>query len=775
MSTINNFIIGWLLVSLCLLIGISNSFAQNCPHQLKGVLLDQQTSSPLPFATVYISEVEQGNVTDSLGQFNIPQVCSGSYLLSISYIGYKGLDTLVTIPMNAPISLTLRPLNEQLDDFTIEDQRHQRIAQAVQSISGIELQTKAGGDLAATLREMPGVQALKTSATAAKPVIHGLHGNRILILTNGVRLEAQQWRLDYAPEIDPFIAQNITLVQGANSVRYGSDAIGGVVLLNPPPLRKNTGIGGEINLIGFSNNRQGTASGMLDGQFKKTPDLSWRIQGTLARGGNAKAPDYYLDNTGIKEYNFSGEIGYQKERYGISTFYSQYNSEFGIYRGSHNHNLRDIIDIFEGEVPPDTTGFSYEILRPRQSAEHELFKVGAYFKPTEKGTLRATYARQFNRREEFDITHGQAILDENLAPQLGLKLTTHSVDLSWDQTINSQWESTIGLSTARKRNNFSGVSFIPRYTSLLGGIYTIQTYTLGALQLEGGLRYDFENREVELEAETPTFNYSNISYNLGANYRISNFWHLNANIGRAWRATTVAELFSDGVNHGEAAVELGNPNLDSERVFSGIVGLKYNNFKGLRSNLTVYYKQFQNYIFLAPASYPTLTIRGIFPTYNYEQAKARFTGADFDTEIPIRGGLSAFFRGSVLRAYNQTADDDLILIPPNNFSYGVKYQLNNDGPLDQSFIRVSMQHFNRQNHFPDSTEIILPPDAYQLLQVDAVARIQLKKQPIYLGFSIYNALNRTYRSYLNRMRYFADEPGRNVVIRLKVPFGRDAF
>ncbi len=774
MNSTYNFINRWLL-GLFLLVGMSHSFAQNCPHQLNGVLQDQQTGKSLSYATVYLPEVEQGGVSDSLGAFTIPLLCQGTYTLTISYIGYKSLDTLISVPTDGTISLSLRPLNEQLDDFTIEEQRHLRIAQTVQSISGMEFQTKAGGDLAATLREMPGVQALKTSATAAKPVIHGLHGNRILILTNGVRLEAQQWRLDYAPEIDPFIAQNITLVQGANSTRYGSDAIGGVVLLNPPPLRKTAGIGGEINLIGFSNNRQGTLSGMLDGQFKKTPDLSWRLQGTLARGGNAKAPDYYLDNTGMQEYNFSGEIGYQKERYGISTFYSQYNSAFGIYRGSHNHNLRDIIDIFQGAVPPDTTGFSYEILRPRQTAEHELFKVGSYFKPSDKGIIRATYARQFNRREEFDITHGQAILDENLAPQLGLKLTTHSFDLSWDQAATSQWESTIGMSVARKRNNFAGISFIPRYTSLLGGIYTIQAYTLGALQLEGGLRYDFENRDVELATETPTFNYNNISYNLGANYRISNFWHLNANIGRAWRATTVAELFSDGVNHGEAAVELGNPDLDSERVLSSMVGLKYNNFKGLRSNLTVYYKQFQNYIYLAPASYPTLTIRGIFPTYHYEQAKARFTGADFDAEIPIRNGFSTFFRGSVLRAYNQTADDDLILIPPNNFAYGVKYQISNEGPLDQSFIRVAMQHYSRQNHFPDSTDIILPPDAYQLLQIDAIARLQLKKQPIYIGFSIYNALNRTYRSYLNRMRYFADEPGRNVAIRLKVPFGRDTF
>ena len=62
-------------------------------------------------------------------------------------------------------------------------------------------------------------------------MIHGMHSNRVLILNNGVRQEGQQWGIEHAPEVDPFIANKISVIKGANSVRYGSDAIAGVVLV----------------------------------------------------------------------------------------------------------------------------------------------------------------------------------------------------------------------------------------------------------------------------------------------------------------------------------------------------------------------------------------------------------------------------------------------------------------------------------------------------------------------------------------------------------------
>jgi iron complex outermembrane receptor protein len=119
---------------------------------------------------------------------------------------------------------------------------------------------------------------LKTGSSVSKPVIHGLHSNRVLILNNGIRQEGQQWGSEHAPEIDPFIATQLTVIKGANSVRYGSDAIAGVILVEPAPMPDSAGIRGELNLVGFSNNREGVVLAIAEQRFEKNKALSWRLQ-----------------------------------------------------------------------------------------------------------------------------------------------------------------------------------------------------------------------------------------------------------------------------------------------------------------------------------------------------------------------------------------------------------------------------------------------------------------------------------------------------------------
>jgi outer membrane receptor protein involved in Fe transport len=125
---------------------------------------------------------------------------------------------------------------------------------------------------------MTGVAVLQTGSTIAKPVIHGLHSNRLLILNNGIRQEGQQWGSEHAPEIDPFIATSLKVIKGANTVRYGSGAMAGVIVVEPGELRDSTGIGGEVNLVGFSNGRSGTVSGIIEGRPQLLPNWGWRVQ-----------------------------------------------------------------------------------------------------------------------------------------------------------------------------------------------------------------------------------------------------------------------------------------------------------------------------------------------------------------------------------------------------------------------------------------------------------------------------------------------------------------
>ena len=275
------------------------------------------------------------------------------------------------------------------------------------------------------LEEVNGIRTLKTGNSIAKPIIHGLHSNRVLILNNSIRQEGQQWGAEHAPEIDPFVSNSISVIKGASAIKYGFDAIGGVVLIEPQKISDSAGMYGELNLIGFSNGRQGAISGSVNSRFKKIPALSISLQGSMKRGGNNHTPNYFLKNTGIKEYNFSSAVNWEKKNYGVNFFYSQFNTDLGIFSGSHIGNLTDLQNAFQQSEPVESSGFSYLIDRPRQHIEHELTKASYYLKTGTIGKLNFVYGRQYNLRYEYDK---HKPLNDSLAnlnnPELKLELTS---------------------------------------------------------------------------------------------------------------------------------------------------------------------------------------------------------------------------------------------------------------------------------------------------------------------------------------------------------------
>jgi hypothetical protein len=155
------------------------------------------------------------------------------------------------------------------------------------------------------LKKMAGVSSIQTGPSIMKPVIHGMHSQRVVIMNAGIRQEGQQWGSEHAPEIDPFIADRLTVVKGASSIRYGSDAVGGVILVEPRKLPHEPGLQAELNLVGMSNGRQGIASGLVEQHLGKFFDVCWRLQGTVKHAGNLSTPDLILENTAFREYNWS--------------------------------------------------------------------------------------------------------------------------------------------------------------------------------------------------------------------------------------------------------------------------------------------------------------------------------------------------------------------------------------------------------------------------------------------------------------------------------------
>ncbi|WP_081490483.1 carboxypeptidase-like regulatory domain-containing protein [Pontibacter sp. BAB1700] len=175
---------------------------QDCGLTLSGKVLDHDTREPLIGATIYIEELQRGTLSDEYGNYHFHHLCRGSYTLKVTYIGYVMERPTLRMTTSTVRNLTLHVDARQLKQVVITGERLTEEAQSAGTLSGRELETTRGLSLAESLQNLSGVSTMQTGPTISKPVIHGLHSNRILLLNNGVRHEGQQWGAEHAPEID---------------------------------------------------------------------------------------------------------------------------------------------------------------------------------------------------------------------------------------------------------------------------------------------------------------------------------------------------------------------------------------------------------------------------------------------------------------------------------------------------------------------------------------------------------------------------------------------
>ena len=760
---------------LSILLLAVNAFGQEaCMLVLRGKVVHEENNEPIEGAYVWLIEAETGAVTDALGNFRIQKICPGEQTLRVQYLGHKEYIEKITLISN--MNLTIRMSAEEVQLEGVEIHGHEDALLTTNSVSGIygeDLRISRGQTLGETLRRIPGVTSFSSGSSIQKPVIHGLHSNRILILNNGVRLEGQQWGADHAPEIDPFIAKEISVVKGAETVRFGPNAMGGVVLVNPAPLPVKGGQTGQIDLIGFSNGRGINGSVGLLGGSEKIKGLGYWVQTSSKIAGNLQTPDYILDNTGVRELNFSGAIGFSNSRLGSEVYFSHFQTRIGILTDSHTGNLSDLESIIENGRPFRDPDFSFDIQNPKQDVDHQLLKMKGHYHLSNGAKLNLQYAFQRNHRQEFDRRRGEL----NDRPSLDLVLFTNTLDLSYDHQTRKKWNGSVGTQIIQQANsNIPGtgvVPLIPNYDMLNVGFFAIEKFTSGPLEIEGGLRYDYRkvaaarvNRGGVLQEEK--FNFNNFSAFIGAIYPISRNLTFNTNLGTAWRPPSINEQFSQGLHHGLAAIEIGNPNFVSEQSFKWMNTL---NYSGSRFNieLTGYTNRINNYIYLNPTEDRFISLRGTFNVFEYLQTDAFFMGTDLSAIWTVSSQWELFTRGSIVRAKNTTEDSFLPFIPADRIETGLSYQFLSGISKNKSKISFSNLAVAQQTREPDFDLAPAPP-AYMLWNLGIQTGIQFGDNKLNIGLQVTNLFNETYKDYMNRFRYFSHELGRNVMIKLNYEF-----
>ncbi|MFM7854435.1 MAG: carboxypeptidase-like regulatory domain-containing protein, partial [Flammeovirgaceae bacterium] len=171
-----------------------------CKEMVKGRVWDE-TDAPLANALVLVDSTS--TISQSDGSFSIEVACAKAHRVIVRFVGYHMVNEKITT--NRALDIHLQPDQQELNEVVIETVAEKtETAQNFSVVNEKMLAANAGKTLGETLKDVPGVNAIQAGPGIFKPVIHGVHSQRVLILNHGIRQEGQQWGAEHAPEIDPF-------------------------------------------------------------------------------------------------------------------------------------------------------------------------------------------------------------------------------------------------------------------------------------------------------------------------------------------------------------------------------------------------------------------------------------------------------------------------------------------------------------------------------------------------------------------------------------------
>jgi iron complex outermembrane receptor protein len=421
--------------------------------------------------------------------------------------------------------------------------------------------------------------------------------------------------------------------------------------------------------------------------------------------------------------------------------------------------------------------------------------------------LSVQYDYQKNKRLEFDIRRGS---DRGNA-SLDIELFTHTLMLDLDAKATDKSNLKIGVMGSYQNNvalNTGVRRLIPDYDKYDFGAYLIGDYRSSDQWLfEIGARFDYTQMNVfkfyrtsfwesrnydqlfaELVVEeygnqvltNPKLNFHNGSGTFGIVHNLDEKYKLFFNYSLTSRIPNPSELFSEGLHHSASRIELGdltfNPEIGQKLSFT--LERREERFS---FSINPYLNNILDFIVIEPIT-TNSTIRGTFQVWEYRQTNAQLLGVDFDASYVFNKTLQFNHQASIVKGFDKIQEEALINMPPVNTTNEIVYY---SSKINNLRLALQSEYVFRQNEFPNTdfeiyipetetqeiVEVSSPPPAYHLLNFNSSIDFNFsEKSTLTVGFQITNMLNVSYRNYLNRMRFFAHDLGRNVSVNIKLNY-----
>ena len=761
------------MVVLCLLSAALPTFAQNS-NFFRIIVFDAENGVPVMGVSVARHKDIAPSASDGTLHIASSQLKGDSLLLRA--VGYSPLAVAVDeVRHHQPLRVQMRLMSNQLNEAVVNGQRVMHTQNAVfRTLGAAEISKNLGGTFAEMLSQVSGVSMIQTGATIAKPVVNGMYGNRLLIMNNGVRQQGQQWGVDHAPELDANTAGRITVVKGAEGVRYGSEALGGVVLMEgqllPYGQRK---LMGKLSGLYGTNGRKFAFTQQLSQGFPLLGgNAAWRIQGTYVNGGDRSTGSYLLNNTGVREMNGSMTFGWRNPQWELQGYYSLFSTEIGVLYSAQMGDeslLRERIKIGQ---PVNFYPWTRQIDYPHQKVQHHVAKVEAKYTFSNGSRLSLQSAFQHDDRREYNQRRNY----RSMVPTLDLRLNNAQTDVQWKHTYAEHWSSEVGAFYGTINNyNEPGtgvVPIIPNYSQQNLGVFGIQKYTGRDWGAELGARADRQTldargKDIFGEDYGGLSHYTNFTYSAGAHYHLLPQLDVLSNLGTAWRAPHVHELYSYGVEQSSGLFARGDSTLRPEVSAKWVTSLRFNTLR-FSASVDAYLQWIDHYIYDEPTKEVITMVAGAYPVFQYRSANAFFRGFDADFSATLFPKLRYALSGSMVWANETKTNRMLPYIPSFRTTQSLSWKIGDWGHLHDIHAKVLHRFVAKQHRFDAKADLIdHTPPAYQLWGAEVSANFVLRNgHHLHLLLTADNIFNLTYREYTNRFRYYAHDLGRDVRLML---------
>lgn len=634
-----------------------------------------------------------------------------------------------------------------------------------------EILSTSGPTITDTLVQKPGILGSTFAPGANRPIIRGLDSYRVRVQENGIGShDVAALSEDHGVPIDPFSAERIEVVRGPATLRYGSQAIGGVVSV------ENNRIPMLVPPNGFTAEIKGGLSSVdmgRDGAFQVTAGSGhFAIHADAFRRRTfdydtpqGVQPNTFVDQKGVA---LGGSYIWADGYFGVA--WSRFQSLYGI-PGEEALLNRPRIDLVQDKV---TSRSEWRI------RDHGIEAIRTWF-----GTTRYAHNEVvFDDVEGFDIVGTRFTNREHEARAEVQHLPVYT---AWGELRGAA-----GVQWGRKRMAGFGVEEpvdglldpAARQRAIAGFLFeelevTKRLRLQAAGRIEGN-KADGTGVEDPLISTDParfTRNFTPVSGSLGLLYELPLGVVARVTAQHTERAPDVGELFSKGVHEATGTFEIGNPNLRVEQANTIEFGLK--RAKGhFRFDASVFHTAYDGFIFKSftgrqcDDALATCGVGTELDELVFAQRDATFTGAEVGAEMDIaRVGRGVWGISGQYDFVRARFEDGVNVprIPPHRVGAGLYYR-------DPSWLaRVFTLTALRQDEVSAIDARDTPTNGYTLLNAELAYTFKNSNEDSLasrttIGIKGENLLDDDVRNHVSFKKDEVLQPGRTIRVFGSVKF-----